>query len=41
MLHYNALMASGSKIAVECAREGGANATPLFFLEFFAAYFAK
>ena len=31
----------GSKIAVACARAGGANATPLFFSEFLAAYFAK
>jgi len=32
---------SGSEIAVACARAGGANATLLFFFEFFAAYFAK
>ena len=31
----------GSKNAVACARVGGANAIPLFCLEFFAAYFAK
>jgi len=31
----------GSKIAVVCAWEGGANMTPLFFFEFSAAHFAK
>ena len=41
MLHYNALMASGRKIAVVCAYwVGGANTTPLV-LYFSAAHFAK
>jgi hypothetical protein len=31
----------GSRIVVACARVGGANATPLFFSKFSAAYFAK
>ena len=31
----------GSKITVVCARVGGANTTPLSFLNFPAAYFAK
>ena len=34
-------MDSGSKIEVACAGTGGANATPYFFSEFSAAYFAK
>jgi len=31
----------GSKNYVVRAREGGANTTPLFFLNFLSAYFAK
>jgi hypothetical protein len=36
-----ATLLAGSKIDVVCARMGGANTTPLFFLDFSAAHFAK
>ena len=39
--NYSTLLFEGSKNDVVCARVGGANTTPLSFLNFFAAYFAK